>query len=67
MSTKAFVPCEGGSNLIQGTGMENQMFILRTVATIKFFHQIVKNCHFGVNKNYYLPRWIFIAHIWSPT
>ena len=63
MSTKAFFPCEGGSNLILGTGTENQMFILRTPTTIKFFHQIVKNCHFGVKKKYYLPRWIFIAHI----
>ena len=23
---------------------------LRTPATIKFFHQILKNCHFGVKK-----------------
>ena len=50
MSTKAFFPCWGGSNLILGTGMENQMFILRTPAAIKFFHQILKNCHFGVKK-----------------
>ena len=41
----------GGSNLILGTGMENQIFILRTPAAIKFFHQILKNCHFGVNIN----------------
>ena len=54
MSTKAFFPCEGGSNLILGTGMENQIFILRTPAAIKFFHQILKNCHFGV-KNKSLP------------
>ena len=54
MSTKAFFPCGGGSNLILGTGKENQIFILRTPATIKFFHQIVKNCHFGV-KNKSLP------------
>ena len=67
MSTKPFFPCEGGSNLILGTGTENQMFILRTPATIKFFHQIVKHCQFGVKINYYLPKWIFIAHIWSPT
>ena len=32
----------GGSNLILGTGMENQIFILRTAATINFFHQILK-------------------------
>ena len=32
--------------------MENQIFILRTLAAIEFFHQILKNCHFGVkNKN----------------
>ena len=37
MSTKALFPCQGGSNLILGTGTENQIFILRTPATIKFF------------------------------
>ena len=37
ISTKAFIPCGGGSNLILGTGMENQIFILRTPATVKFF------------------------------
>ena len=41
----------GGSNLILGTGMENQIFILRTPAAIKFLHQILKNCHFGVKIN----------------
>ena len=50
MSTKAFFPCGGGSKLILGTGMENHIFILRTPAAIKFFHQILKNCHFGVKK-----------------
>ena len=38
MSTKAFFPCGGGSNLILGTGTENQMFILGILATIKCFH-----------------------------
>ena len=51
MSTKALFPCGGGSNLILGTGTENQIFFLRTPATIKFFHQILKNCHFGVKKS----------------
>ena len=37
MNTKAFFPCGGGSNLILGTGMENQIFFLRTPAAIKFF------------------------------
>ena len=50
MSTKAFFLCWEGSNLILGTGKENQIFILRTPATIKLFHQILKNCHFGVKK-----------------
>ena len=50
MSTKAFFPCGRGSNLILETGMENQLFILITPAAIKFFHQILKNCHFGVKK-----------------
>ena len=67
MNIKAFFPCWEGSNLILGIGTENQIFILKTQATIKFFHQILKNCHFGVKKNHYPPRWICIAHIWSPT
>ena len=50
MNTKALFPCGRGSNLILGTGMENQIFILRTLGTIKFFHQILKNCHFGVKE-----------------
>ena len=50
MNTKALFPCGGWSNLILGTGTENQIFILRTPATIKFFHQILKNLHFGVEK-----------------
>ena len=50
MNTKAFFLCWEGSNLILGICKENQIFILRTPATINFFHQILKNCHFGVNK-----------------
>ena len=42
MNTKAFFPCGGGSNLILGIGSENQIFFLRTPATVKFFHQIVE-------------------------
>ena len=38
MNTKALFPCGGGSNLILGTGTENKVFILRTPATINFFH-----------------------------
>ena len=51
MDTKAIFHCEGGSNSILGTCMENQIFILRTPVAIKFFHQIFKNCHFGVKIN----------------
>ena len=43
MNTKAIFHCGGGSNLILGTVMENQIFILRTLAAIIFFHQILKN------------------------
>ena len=39
MSTKAFFPCEGGSNLILGTGTKNHIFILRTPAAINFFQR----------------------------
>ena len=39
MSTKAFCRCGGGSNLILGTGTENQIFILITPAVINYFHQ----------------------------
>ena len=42
MNTKAFFLCWEGSNLILRTGQENQIFILRTPATIKLFHQILK-------------------------
>ena len=56
MSTKAFCPCGGGSNLILGTGTENQIFILITPAAINFFHQILKNCHFGVKKKSFLTH-----------
>ena len=55
MNTKALFPCGGGSNLILGTGTENQIFILRTPASINFFHQIIKNRHFYVKKRKSLP------------
>ena len=50
MNTKVFFLSWKGSNLILGTGKENKIFILRIPAAIKFFHQILKNCHFGVKK-----------------
>ena len=39
MNTKALFSCGGGSNLILGTSMESQIFILRTPAAVKFFLQ----------------------------
>ena len=39
MNTKAFFPCQELSNLILGTGRENQIFFLKIPATVKFFHQ----------------------------
>ena len=42
MSTKAFFPCGGGSNLILGTGTENHTFNLRTPVAINLLHQILK-------------------------
>ena len=53
---QSILPCGGGSNLILGTGMENQIFILITPAAINFFHQILKNCHFGVRKKSFLTH-----------
>ena len=43
MNTKAFSPCGGGSNSILGIGTENQIFFLRTPASIKFFTKLSKN------------------------
>ena len=59
--------CWEGSNLILGTGKENQIFILRTPATIKFFIKFSKNDILVFKKNHYPPRWICMTHIWSPT
>ena len=42
MNTKVYFPCGGWSKLILGTGRENHIFFLRTQATVKIFHQIVK-------------------------
>ena len=59
MNTKVFFLCWEGSNLILGIGKEIQIFILRTPAAIKLFHQILKN--------HYPPRLICMTHIWFPT
>ena len=66
MNTKVLLHCGGGSNLILGTG-RGKKFFLTTPATINFFHQILKNCHFGVKKNHSSPIWVCMTHIWFPT
>ena len=48
--------CGGGSNLILGTGTEDQIFLLRTPGAIKFFHKIFQNCHFGVKTKSFLTQ-----------
>ena len=50
MTTKAFFLSGGGSNLILGTGMENQIFILRTQAAVKFFLTGLLKNNFGITK-----------------
>ena len=42
MNTKAFFPCGGGPNLILGIGTENQIFLVRSRAAIKFFTNFSK-------------------------
>ena len=66
MNTKAFFLCWKGSNLILRTGKENQIFILRTPATIKRFIKFSKNDILVLKENHYPPRWICMTHIWSP-
>ena len=34
---------------------------------INYFHQILKNCHFGVRKKSFLTHMVCMTHIWSPT
>ena len=53
---QSILPLWGGSNLILGTGTENQILFLITPAAINFFHQILKNCHFGVRKKSFLTH-----------
>ena len=63
MSNKAFLPCGTGSNLILGIGTENQIFILITPAAIKFFHEILKNYHFGVKKSFLTHMNLYDPHM----
>ena len=52
---QSILPLWGRSNLILGAGTENQILFLITPAAIILFHQILKNCHFGVKRNHSSP------------
>ena len=39
---QSIFPLWGRVKLNTGTGRENQIFYLRTLATVKFFHQLLK-------------------------
>ena len=67
MSTKAFFPCGGGSNLILGTGTEKQIFILISPAAINLFSSNSQKLSLWCKKNHSSPIWICMTHIWSPT
>ena len=62
MNTKAFFPCGRGSNLILGIGRENQIFFLRTSATVKFFSTKLSKMAFW-HKRYSLPTQM---HLYNP-
>ena len=56
---QSILPLWGRVKLNFRTGTENQILFLITPAAINFFHQILKNCHFGVKKkNHSSPIWI---------
>ena len=55
MSTKAFYPYGGGSNLILGRGRESQIFFLRTPAAVKFFPQNCQKMAFWCKKKFIFP------------
>ena len=48
MNIKALFPCGGGSNLILGTSMASQIFILRTPAAVNFFFTGLSKNDFGI-------------------
>ena len=65
MNTKAFFPCGGGSNLILGTGIENQIFCLRTRATVKFFTKLSKNDTFAKRRKIFTHPDGFLLHLYG--
>ena len=71
MNTKAFFPCD------RGIGRENQIFLLRTTVTVKFFSQNYQKITFWCKKvithsdafqnllTYYHPLWPVISQIFK--
>ena len=53
MNTKAFFPCGGGSNLILGTGTENQIFVYRMGRLCGGAHEIS-----GIEAPLFLCGWV---------
>ena len=66
MNTKAIFHCGGGSNLILGVGRENKIFFLKTPATVKFFHQIVRKMILWCQKKIITHPNGFVYHIYGP-
>ena len=67
MNTKAFFPCGEGSNLILGTGTENQIFPKNSSSCQVFSPNCQKMTLWHKKENHYPPRWICITQVWSPT
>ena len=53
MSTKAFCPCEGGSNLILGIGTENHIFVYQMGRLCGAAHEIS-----GIKAPIFLHGWV---------
>ena len=53
MNTKAFCSCGGGSNLILGTGMENQIFVYQMGRLCGGAHEIS-----GIKAPLFLHGWV---------
>ena len=53
---QSIFPLWGRVKLNLRAGTENKILFLITPAAINFFHQILKNCHFGVRKKSFLTH-----------
>ena len=67
MSIKALFPCGRGSNIILGTGTENQIFVLTTPAAIKFFSSNSQKLSLWCKKKSLPTQKDCMTHIWFPT